>query len=131
MSVKRVVLLVEDDIRILKINRMLLEEDGFTVLTAKTLAETREHLASTVPDVVVLDIMLPDGNGLDFLPELRGLCSAPVLYLTAGTLNSGMVAALRAKGNDYMEKPYDLTEFLLRVKRFLASDTGNTAYLNN
>jgi DNA-binding response OmpR family regulator len=113
------VLLVEDNAKILEINRRLLEKDGLLVLTAKTLAEARERLKIALPDVVVLDIMLPDGSGLDFLPELRELCGAPVLFLTAKAERADVLAGLTAGGNDYITKPYDIDEFRMRVTGFL------------
>ena len=98
---------------------MVLEDEGLTVLTSETLTETREHLKTTIPNVVVLDIMLPDGDGLDFLSELREQCAAPVLFLTARRLDNDTVAKLRAGGDGYMEKPYSLDEFRLCIERFL------------
>jgi DNA-binding response OmpR family regulator len=129
LSENKIVLLVEDDKRILDINRRVLEQEGFLVLTAETLAEAREHLAAITPNVIVLDIILPDGNGLNFLPELRKLCVTPVLFLTGIMLESDTVAGLRAGGDDYMLKPHNLNEFCLRVKRFLNLDydKGNVA----
>jgi DNA-binding response OmpR family regulator len=63
--------------------------------------------------------MLPDGNGLDFLAELRGVCAAPVLFLTAKTEKEDKLAGLRAGGNDYITKPYDIDELRERVSAFL------------
>jgi DNA-binding response OmpR family regulator len=115
-----VVLLVEDNIDILYANMQALVHDGYTVLTATTLAGAREILKTTAPDVVVLDIMLPDGDGLSFLPELRSVCNAPVLYLTAKDKPEERLAGLLAGGNDYITKPYDIAEFRVRVKNFIS-----------
>lgn len=119
MPEKGIVLLVEDNPKILEINHRLLEKECLMILTAKTLAEAREHIKFAVPDVVVLDIMLPDGSGLDFLPELRKVCEAPVLFLTAKAERSDVLAGLSAGGNDYITKPYDINEFRMRVLSFL------------
>jgi len=115
-----VILLVEDNINILHSNRRILEHGGLTVLTAETLREAREHLKTGTPDVVVLDIMLPDGDGLEFMRELRESCSAPVLFLTAKDSPDEKLAGLCAGGNDYITKPYDIKEFRQRVLNFLA-----------
>jgi DNA-binding response OmpR family regulator len=119
MSEKGIVLLVEDNEKIQRANRRILEDDGHEVLTAATLAEARECLASSAPDVVVLDIMMPDGSGLDFLGELRKTCAAPVLFLTAKVERDDVLGGLRAGGNDYITKPYDIDEFRERVAAFM------------
>jgi DNA-binding response OmpR family regulator len=115
MSNKGIVLLLEDNPKILDINRRLLEKEGLIVLTATTLQEARERLKIAVPDVAVLDIMLPDGSGLDFLSELRESCNIPALFLTAKTERADVIAGLTAGGNDYITKPYDIDEFRARV----------------
>jgi len=114
-----IVLLVEDNPKILDINRRMLEKEGIMVLTAKTLEEARERIKIAVPDVAVLDIMLPDGSGLDFLSELRKVCSSPALFLTAKAERADVIAGLTAGGNDYITKPYDIDEFRARVLGFL------------
>jgi len=119
MAEKGVVLLLEDNAKILDINRRMLEKDGLVVLTAETIAQARERLKIAVPDVAVLDIMLPDGSGLDFLDELREICDAPVLFLTAKAKRADVLAGLRAGGNDYITKPYDIDEFRMRVTNFI------------
>jgi DNA-binding response OmpR family regulator len=113
------VLLLEDNEKILDINRRMLEKDGLVALTAQTIAQARERLKIAVPDVAVLDIMLPDGSGLDFIDELREVCDAPVLFLTAKAKRADVLAGLTAGGNDYITKPYDIDEFRMRVKNFL------------
>ena len=119
MSEPGIILLIEDNVKILESNRRILEGSGLTVLTAESLSQAREHLSTAVPDVIVLDIMLPDGDGLEFLPELRESCSAPVLFLTAKDNPDEKLAGLCAGGNDYITKPYDINEFRQRVLNFL------------
>ena len=119
MSEKKIVLLVEDNPKILDLNRRLLEKEGIMVLTAKTLVEARERIKLVSPDLAVLDIMLPDGSGLDFLNELRMACDAPAIFLSAKTERADVIAGLTAGGNDYISKPYDIDEFRARVMSFL------------
>ena len=119
MIEKGIVLLLEDNQKILDLNRRMLEKEGLMVLVAKTLEEARERIKIAVPDVAVLDIMLPDGSGLDFLRELRRVCHAPALFLTAKTERADVLAGLTAGGNDYISKPYDIDEFRARVMGFL------------
>jgi len=119
MADKGIVLLLEDNQKILDINRRILEKESIMVLSAKTLAEARERIKIAVPDAAVLDIMLPDGSGLDFLSELREVCNAPALFLTAKAEQADVLAGLSAGGNDYITKPYDIEEFRARVLGFL------------
>lgn len=113
---KERILLVEDDPNILRTNRRILEREGFEVLCAASLHETRALLAEAKPDALVLDIRLPDGRGLAFCEEIRPTTSAPVLFLTALDEKSEIIEGLVAGGNDYITKPYDVDEFLARVK---------------
>lgn len=111
------VLLVEDNEAILRINRRILERSGFTVLCAETLAEARRLLEAHRPDVYVLDINLPDGNGLDFCAEIQETTAAPVLFLTALDAQHEIVRGLAAGGADFITKPCDVNEFVERVRR--------------
>lgn len=110
------ILLVEDDKNIQRTNRRILEREGFTVLCAGTLKETQTALLDSKPDALVLDIMLPDGNGLAFCEKIRPHTPAPVLFLTALDEKDDIIEGLVAGGNDYITKPYDINEFVARVK---------------
>jgi DNA-binding response OmpR family regulator len=80
------------------------------------LAAAKECLAKTRPDAIVLDIMLPDGNGLEFLKELRSSgVSIPVIMLTAWNKNTDIAKGLRAGANDYLGKPFDYEVLLARL----------------
>lgn len=131
---ENVLLLVEDDKNIQRTNRRILEREGFTVLCAGTLEETRTMLEEYKPDAMVLDIMLPDGSGLAFCEKIRPYTPVPVLFLTALDEKSEIIEGLIAGGNDYITKPYDVDEFVARVKAQLrlaqmnrmASETAKT-----
>jgi len=125
---KGVVLLVEDNQKILDINRRMLEKDGFIVFTAKTLDEARARIKIVAPDVAVIDIMLPDGNGIDFLQELREVSNAPALFLTAKAERTDVIAGLTAGGNDYITKPYDIDEFRARIINFMQLVKSNSTF---
>jgi DNA-binding response OmpR family regulator len=98
---------------------MLKRRGGYAVRTAMNLAEARQRIKESVPDLIVLDIMLPDGNGLEFLRNLRGDSDIPVLLLTALGESSDVVAGLRAGGDDYLAKPYDNEVLLARIELLL------------
>jgi DNA-binding response OmpR family regulator len=124
----RNILLVEDNKEIQKVNKNMLIRHDYNVRLAKNLAEAQEHLTEAEPDLIVLDIMLPDGSGLDFLKSLRQDTDIPVLLLTALAEPGDTVKGLQAGGDDYLAKPYDNAELLARIESLLrrASRTPKT-----
>ena len=115
------ILLVEDNQEIMQGNRRLFELEGHGVACALTLAQARASLGERRPDALVLDIMLPDGSGLDFMRELRESEHAgiPVLLLTGLTAKEDVLLGLKSGSDDYLTKPYDFGELLARVEALL------------
>ncbi|MDR0315286.1 MAG: response regulator transcription factor [Treponema sp.] len=114
------ILLVEDNREIQEVNKnMLTRCGGYNIRLANNLAEARERVIEAEPDIIVLDIMLPDGSGLDFLEKLRQDANIPVLLLSALVGPGDVVKGLRAGGDDYLAKPYDNTELLARIESLL------------
>jgi len=113
------ILLVEDDKRIQAFNRELFEGQGFFVRSAMTLADARDAIAHQIPDAIVLDLNLPDGNGLDFLRNLRKTSKVPVLLLTGLGNDEDIVIGFESGCNDYLSKPYSFEVLLVRVKNLL------------
>lgn len=109
------VLMVEDNPDVLHLNGKWLEKAGYDTVSAETLAETRGILETLSPDIIVLDILLPDGDGLDFLPELKTLCDAPVLFCSSRNEDKDMLRGLEAGGDDYIPKPYNVDILVARV----------------
>lgn len=118
MSEKRI-LLVEDNEKIMQGNQRMLLRRGYGVASALTLTEARREFEAQTPDLIVLDIMLPDGSGLDFMAELRQYSQTPVLLLTGLTATEDIVRGLTAGGDDYLPKPYDFGVLLARVEALL------------
>ena len=116
---KPLILLVEDNEKIREANRRVLEGAGYHVAEAGSLVSARASLWRKLPDVIILDIMLPDGNGLDFITEIREVTNAPVLLLTSLNERDERIAGLKAGGDDYITKPYDIDELSARVSAFL------------
>ena len=102
------VLLVDDSPQLLRLNERVLRPDGYILLCAKSLKEARTLLAESRPDAIVLDIDLPDGNGLDFCRELRG--NIPVVFLTARSDEQAAREALQARSYAFLTKPYQMEE---------------------
>ncbi|MGI6153381.1 MAG: response regulator transcription factor [Christensenellaceae bacterium] len=119
---KAVVLLVEDNIKILDANERVFLSEGYEVATATSLAQARAALEKVHPDVIVLDIMLPDGSGLDYIAEIRQKTTAPVLLLTALGDKDDLLYGLRAGGDDYIAKPYDIDELVARAGAAIRRD---------
>jgi two-component system response regulator AtoC len=118
-----VALVVDDEPNSLSALAELVENEGFATVTAGTLADARGKLAQTPPDVVLVDLMLPDGSGLDLLQELDPTHRAEVILITGNATVDSAVAALRTGVLDYLTKPVDfrrLKTVLGNVSRTLA-----------
>jgi len=115
----KTILIIEDDYDIGRANRAALELEGYQVMEADTLSKGRQIVEESLPDLIILDILLPDGNGLKYCEELRGKSGIRILFLSALNTKSDILAGLRAGGDDYMAKPYDMDELLLRVEALL------------
>jgi DNA-binding response OmpR family regulator len=112
--------MVEDDKQIQAVNKNMLTRRGFDVRLAMNLAEARAALETAVLDAIILDIMLPDGSGLNFLRELRaGGSDIPVLLLTALHEDDDVVRGLSEGGDDYLTKPYGYDVLAARVEALM------------
>jgi DNA-binding response OmpR family regulator len=112
----RTALLVEDDRATAAIERELLESEGFQVLHADSAAEAAELARDNALDLVVLDVILPDADGLVLLIELRRRTEAPVIVCSATNRHRDAVLALRLGADDFVAKPFDISEFEERVR---------------
>ena len=112
---KRTVLLVEDNKKLCEINRRALEKKGYAVFTALTLGQARERLSSLDPDVILLDVVLPDGSGFDFCEDIRNATKAHILFLTSRREHEDKLRGMTLGGDDYITKPFKLEELLVRV----------------
>lgn len=113
------VLLVEDDPHIARFVHSALTAADHAVTLAGTLAQATEHLSDPVPDLVVLDLGLPDGDGLSLLRNLRTWSSLPVLVLSARAHEHDKIEALDAGADDYLTKPFSVGELQARVRAML------------
>ncbi|MDB4962975.1 MAG: kdpE [Myxococcales bacterium] len=110
------VLVVEDEAPMRKFLRAALSTHGFAVTEAATIAAA-EHLATeTRPAAILLDLGLPDGDGLVFLAHLRGWSTTPVIVLSARDREDDKVSALDAGADDYLTKPFSVGELLARIR---------------
>ncbi len=110
------VLVIDDEKQILRALRINLSVRGYEVFTAATGAEALRVAADHRPEVVILDLGLPDMSGIEVLEGLRGWLTAPVIVLSARTDSSDKVEALDAGADDYVTKPFGMDEFLARLR---------------
>jgi two-component system, OmpR family, KDP operon response regulator KdpE len=124
-------LLVEDERQIRRFVRMALETEGWHIAEAETLKQGLIDAGTRKPDLVILDLGLPDGNGIDFIREFRGWSSVPVIVLSARVDETDKIAALDAGADDYLTKPFGVGELLARVRatlrRQVAAAAGGSA----
>ena len=125
MSLK--VLVVEDDREIRAMMQSSLSVEGFEVQTAVSLSEARALLVHKPPDLVVLDLGLPDGDGVDLIRDLRQWSAIPVFVLSARGAEADKVAALDAGADDYLVKPFGAGELMARVRAQLRRHQQQTA----
>ena len=120
------VLLIEDDDAIGRAVREQVAADGHAVDWAKRLADAEDCLGTAAYDLILLDLMLPDGRGLDFLTRRRKAGDAmPVIVLTARDQISDRIAGLNAGADDYLVKPFDLSELSARIAAVGRRYAGN------
>ena len=124
------ILLVEDNPHILKINKETLTMHGYEILSATTAKECLELLSWHRVDLIVLDIMLPDGNGLSLCEEIKESYQIPILFLSALGENRDIIAGFRAGGDDYLSKPYDLDVFVARIEARLRAQKTSSHFLS-
>jgi two-component system KDP operon response regulator KdpE len=110
------VLLVEDDRHIRRFLRAALEAEGWRVFETETVREGRVDAATKKPDMVIVDLGLPDGDGVDLIRELRAWSAVPIVVLSARSDERDKVRALDAGADDYIEKPFGVPELLARVR---------------
>jgi DNA-binding response OmpR family regulator len=112
-------LVVDDERGLRELLEYGLDQAGFGVRSAADGSAALRVLAEWSPDVIVLDVMLPDADGLALLPEVRRLTTAPVVMLTARTEIAEKLAGFSAGADDYVGKPFDLEELVARLRTLL------------
>ncbi|MEB0771043.1 two-component system response regulator KdpE [Citrobacter portucalensis] len=121
------VLIVEDEQAIRRFLRTALEADGLRVYEAETLQRGLLEAATRKPDLIILDLGLPDGDGIDFIRDLRQWSAIPVIVLSARSEESDKIAALDAGADDYLSKPFGIGELQARLRVALRRHTSGAS----
>jgi two-component system KDP operon response regulator KdpE len=116
MSAPAVAIVVEDEPQIRRFVRTALESESWRVIEAGTLEEGLSETATRRPDLVVLDLALPDGDGIELVRSMRAWSSSPILVLSARGEETDKIQALDAGADDYLTKPFGIGELLARVR---------------
>ncbi|BBP00604.1 two-component system response regulator KdpE [Sulfuriferula nivalis] len=111
-----IVLIVEDEKQIRRFVRVALEEEGFQVYEAGTVHQGLVEAGTRQPDIVILDLGLPDEDGIVFIRDLRSWSKLPIIILSARSDEANKIAALDAGADDYLTKPFGVGELLARVR---------------
>lgn len=120
------ILLVEDEPGIRAVLRVLLEAEHYRVVEAATAARAAVEARSHKPDLLLVDLGLPDGDGLTVIREVRQWSPVPIVVLSARTLEEQKIAALDAGADDYVTKPFSAPELLARVRAALRRNVRGT-----
>jgi two-component system phosphate regulon response regulator OmpR len=113
------ILVVDDDTRLRGLLNSFLSQNGFRVSTASNAAEARQRLGALDFDLIVLDVMMPGESGLDLATEIRRTDDVPILMLTAMGEAKDRIAGLETGVDDYLGKPFEPRELLLRLQNIL------------
>ena len=113
------ILVVDDERRMVGFIRLNLEQDGFEVIEAYNGSEALERLRDSLPDLILLDVMMPDIDGFDVLRTIREISQIPVIMLTAKSEENDKVKGLELGADDYVTKPFSPRELVSRVRAVL------------
>ncbi|HEY7998994.1 MAG TPA: response regulator [Pseudolabrys sp.] len=119
MSAKTHVLVVDDEAAILRFLKPALEANGYEMTSADTVAEATKRIAAESPDMVLLDLGLPDGDGKDIIKRAREWSDVPIIVLSARERETEKIEALDLGADDYVNKPFNVGELLARMRTAL------------
>lgn len=120
------ILVVDDDTRLRNLLRRFLQEQNFAVSVAKDAAEARMFIDEYKFDLLIVDVMMPNESGIEFLTALRKENNVPVIMLTAMSEPDDRISGLEAGADDYLPKPFEPKELVLRIKNILKRAPKNT-----
>lgn len=125
------ILVVDDESNIVELLRLYLEKDGFDVVSANNGVQALEKFKITTPDLIILDVMMPEPDGWQVCREIRKTSNVPIIMLTAKSETFDKVLGLELGADDYITKPFDAKELVARVKAVLRRTDSKPAESKN
>jgi two-component system phosphate regulon response regulator PhoB len=122
------IFVVEDNDGLRETVQSYLELEDYTTEVFPRLSGVAQAVEMQQPDLIILDVMLPDGDGFRFARTLRKTCSAPIIFLTARTAESDRITGFEVGADDYLIKPFSMRELMLRVRAVLARSSHVSAH---
>ncbi len=122
------IFVVEDNDGLRETVQSYLELEDYTTEVFPRLSGVTQAVEMQQPDLIILDVMLPDGDGFRFARTLRKTCSAPIIFLTARTAESDRITGFEVGADDYLIKPFSMRELMLRVRAVLARSSLVSAH---
>lgn len=119
MSTRANIIIIEDERNICSFISRVLEPEGYRVITAATGREGLQHITSDHPDLILLDLGLPDMDGLKLIESVRSWSTTPIIVISARTMETSKVEALDMGADDYLTKPFGTGELLARIRTAL------------
>lgn len=120
------ILIVDDEKAIVKMLEMMLKKEGFqNIYTAHTGKDALSIIENKKIDIIILDVMLPDGSGFDLCPKIRQLTDAYILFLTAKVSDLDVLTGFATGGDDYVTKPFNPLEIAARIKAYIRRTANN------
>ena len=129
------ILVVDDDVSNAKLLKFVLEDEGYQVTTTASATKALEYLEQNQYDLIVLDIVMPEMNGLELCRRVRTRSDIPILFLSALSETTDKVSGLKSGADDYLTKPYDPNELLARtwalLRRSAKAQNGGASLKNS
>lgn len=119
MATQSHILVIDDDARLRELLRRFLEESGFVVTDAENAAQARAYMQSMAFDLLIIDVMMPEETGLEFLASIKTHSDIPALFLTALSEAENRIDGLETGADDYIAKPFEPRELILRIRNIL------------
>ena len=117
--IKKSIFLVDDDQRLRKLLKDYLNEKNFQVFTSEDFDEAREILGFFIFDLIILDRMMPTGDGINLIQDIKKVSNTPIIMLTAMSEDNHKIDGLKTGTDDYLSKPFEPEELFLRIKNLL------------
>lgn len=119
------ILIVEDNEAIYEGLKFSLEHENFSIVVAKNIKEAKQEILKNIYNLIILDIMLPDGDGIDFCKNIKSNLDIPVIFLTAKDSEGDIVKGLNVGADDYIVKPFRIGELVARINNALRKYKNN------